>query len=295
MLINPVPAQHVLGVQRVLSAVVKRMVSSRSASRRARTRTWPIPGRPAAPPSASRSARPRRRLSEPSRTAAALTSGRSHRGGRMPSAHPARPRWWSCGSSRTGGGAVPTWTLLRATGGMSYTCAHVAPASAASPRSAPQPRHSVGGSARRVSSSSASPACFQPPRPCALSARPACDLWTAPREDRRAALRSAAAPMLSFDVGIPEFEEVIPSRRFANSAFRRPAGRSSRPPAHPPGPPARPPVRPALIRGRRLIGRGHPTMIDDQPTKINSDAGKPDTHHRSSATPANGTRSGLVR
>jgi hypothetical protein len=60
----------------------------------------------------------------------------------------------------------------------------------------------------------------------------------------------------------------------------------SRPPPHPHGRPAKATSRPTPMRGRRLIGRRHPMMIDDQPPRsTQANTGETRPYHRSSAAP----------
>ncbi len=205
-----VPAQHVLGVQRVLSCGGEATTpAARPAAGARGPRTRPIQ----APSSASISiaVRPTGTLPRAQQDGGGVDVRRSSPWRpAAPTAHPARPRWWPAAAC-TGGGQhhhparrpagcptpAPTWHRRRR------------------PHPGrPQPRqHSVGGSAARVSSSSASPAStqFRALRPSA-PARPAIPWTSTCCEDRRAALRSAWRPRcLPLDVGIPSSKRSSPA------------------------------------------------------------------------------------
>ena len=101
----------------------------------------------------------------------------------------------------------------------SMTCAHREPAAAAPSRAALQLRHSAGGPASFTSSGSGSRA---RPFPWCPGCPPRLRSLRRSRSDscrRRPALRRSVAPMLSFDVGVPESVLSWPSRR-SSSATR---------------------------------------------------------------------------
>ncbi len=97
---------------------------------------------------------------------------------------------------------------------MSHTCAQLIPASTASASPAPHSEQSTGAATVSVRSGVTLGASPEPLRPGCPPGLRSADL----SRDERSARRLAFAPIESFDDGVEEFVEFIPTRRL-NSAF----------------------------------------------------------------------------